>query len=335
MNTNPDDFPDAIARSTPNPAMGDKAFCDLSGLGLLRVCGDDAAGFLQGQATCDVLALLPGRSGYGALCTPKGRVIANFRLLRTDSGYHLLLPDELAEIVRKRLQTHVLRSRVVVEDLTPGHGVIGLLGTGFESMAAGCGVAFPAEPGRCLEQPGVLSLRLDDGTGRCLVAGGTEAIGRILTGLAGTLDRADPEAWRLRDIEAGIPEVVAATMEEFLPQMLNLDILGGIGFRKGCYTGQEIVTRTHFLGQLKRRMFRLTSAAGSVPPAGAPVFDAERPEAGTIGAVVSAARTPTGNVQLLAVLSIESRQTGNLRLLQPEGAEAALLTLPYSVEISP
>lgn len=300
--------------------------------GLLRVSGADAALFLQGQTTSDVLALPPDHAGYGALCTPKGRVIANFRLLRSGRGFYLLLPAELAEIIRKRLQTYVLRSKVVVEDLTADYGAIGLLGAGLESLADGCGVNIPAAPGSCQDQPDALSLRLSDGTGRCLIASRTAVIPRLLECLSEKLGRVDSELWRLADIRAGIPEVVAGTREEFLPQMLNLDLLGGIGFKKGCYTGQEIVTRTHYLGQLKRRMFRLSSATEATPPAGAPVYEVSGAEPRAIGTVVAAARGDSGKTELLAVLSVEHCRSGNLRLIRPDGPAAGWLPLPYSID---
>lgn len=308
------------------------ACCGLAGYGLLRISGEDAAPFLQGQCTCDVTALAPERSGVGAFCTPKGRVIASFRLLRAEQGFYLLLAADLAETVRKRLQMYVLRSKVVLEDLTPRRGMIGLLGGGSEALRDACGIEAPQEPGAWLETPGSLFLRLDDHTGRFLVAADMDTAPRLWSRLSENLPRVHPDLWRLRDIAAGFPEIVAATSEEFLPQMLNLDALEGIGFQKGCYTGQEIVARTHFLGQVKRRMFRLRCVGEIEPVAGAAVYEASETEPKTVGQIVTTAPESVSAYQILAVLGTENAEGANLRIGRPDGPPAELLPLPYPLE---
>ena len=320
--------------ATESPMRGEgTGFCGLPGYGLLRVSGEDAENFLQGQLTADVKALLPGRGGFGALCTPKGRVISSFHLLRSDRLYYFLLPADLSETVRTRLQTYVLRSRVTLENLTPERGFLGLLGSGPESFAGDEGLAFPDTPGTWLDEADTLAFRLDDGSKRCLIAAPTARAVEIWSRLSRGNSLVDSEAWRLADIKAGLPEVVPGTTGEFLPQMLNLDVLGGIGFQKGCYTGQEIVTRTHYLGQIKRRMFHLRCRTESAPYPGTPVFDAFETEPLHAGMVVLAARADSENFDLLAVLGIESSRRGRLRVFRPDGPPAEVLPLPYSVDL--
>jgi folate-binding protein YgfZ len=306
----------------------DSGFCVLDGYGLIRVAGEDALGFLQGQATCDVKALAPGRSGLGAFCTPKGRVVASFRLLRSGQGFYLLLSAGLAAAARKRLQMHVLRSKVALEDLSPAWSLTGVFGAGGASALAAAGVPVPDQPGGCLEQPDGLALRLEEG--RCLVAAEAEFTERLRASLRDALPEAGPELWSLKTIEAGIPEVTAAIAEEFLPQMLNLDALGGVGLQKGCYTGQEIVTRTHFLGQIKRRMFRLRCQGGEEPIPGTSLYDAAEAEPKSVGQVVAAAPEPGGGFQLLAVIGLDRVPGADLRVFRPDGPKAELLVLPYT-----
>jgi len=140
------------------------------------------------------------------------------------------------------------------------------------------------------------------------------------------------DTWRLRDIEAGFPLIRAATQEEFLPQMLNLDCLGGTSFTKGCYTGQEIVTRTHFLGQIKRRMFRLNCPGNVELHPGAAVVEVEGDTSKTAGQIVNACRNETGDYECLAVLSLEYADSPNLQAGSAEGPRLSRLPLPYPFE---
>jgi folate-binding protein YgfZ len=307
------------------------AFCDLPAYGLLRVSGEDAASFLQGQTTCDVHALAQGAAGIGALCTPKGRVFASFRLLRTEQGFYLLLVAELAAAVCKRLKMYVLRSKVMLEDLTPSFGLLGLIGAGVDAVLADAGLPVPPEPatGRELEDGFVLSVA----AGRALVAAAPDALSRFRPWREKQLPGASDNLWRLKEIEAGYPDVAAAISEEFLPQMLNLDILGGIGFKKGCYTGQEIVTRTHYLGQVKRRMFRLTCAHEGIELLpGTPIVAALDADVKNAGQIVTAAAATAVLSEVLAVLGMEYMGSRNLHVGGIDGPKAEWLALPYAIE---
>ncbi|MGZ8245160.1 CAF17-like 4Fe-4S cluster assembly/insertion protein YgfZ [Methylomagnum sp.] len=314
-----------------NPSA-DQGVCALPGYGLIKISGEDAETFLQGQTTCDVKALASGHSRQGAFCTPKGRVIANFRLLRSEQGFYLLLAANMAATVRKRLHMYVLRSKVVVEDLSPDWGILGVIGAGFEPELAALGVTLPDEPEAWITGPDHFALRLNDGRG--LIAATADTATRLGLGLVEKLAPLSPTLWRLRNIEAGLPEISAAITEEFLPQMLNLDLLGGIGFKKGCYTGQEIVARTHYLGQLKRRMFRLRCQGEAELAPGALIYDiSTQAEPKNVGQVVMAAPEASAIQQILAVIGLEYAQSENLRLLRPDGPVVEWLPLPYSLEL--
>lgn len=303
--------------------------CPLPDWGVLKISGEDAARFLQGQATCDVLALTPGAMGCGAFCTPKGRVLANFRIARGREAIYLFLARELVEPLQKRLQLYVLRAKVQLENLN-GHTSLHAL-PGFDNAEAlgamGITPTDLAADWNELPDLGVLKLERGAVTDYWLM---TPADAGDKPSLAHATLPAD--AWRLRDIEAGFPLIRAATQEEFLPQMLNLDCLGGTSFTKGCYTGQEIVTRTHFLGQIKRRMFRLTCPGTMELHPGTAVVEVEGDTSKTAGQIVNACRNETGDYECLAVLSLEYADSPHLHADSAEGPRLSRLPLPYSLE---
>ena len=273
--------------------------------GALRVSGEDAAAFLQGQATSDVLALKPGHIGCGAFCNPKGRVIANFRIGRQEQGFVLFVSADLIEPLGRRLQMFVLRSRVKLENLAGQAAVAGA----FETSET---------PGYRREWPE--SWALKDASGR-----------RI--GLLPLDGSTHPEnesrlaaAWELADIATGFARITSTTREEFLPQMLNLDWLGGIGLEKGCYTGQEIVARTHYLGQLKRRLFRFVLTGETAPMPGTPLATAtgDNPAAGQ---VVNARADGNGHIHGLAVVTLEAAESHALLLGDAQGPQIQIEAL--------
>lgn len=305
-------------------------------LGVLALSGQDAARFLQGQATCDILGLPPGQTSLGAFCTPKGRVLAVFRVLRLEDRIFLLLPAELLGSVRERLQRYVLRSAVKIEDVSAQWSVFGLFGGAAAAALQSLGLP-PLERENEAEGQGgfytsFYAIRIPDpGDRRFLVlldAAKAKGMGRFLE--ARGLPPATPMHWRLEDIRAGIPTVTMAAVEEFVPQMLNLDLLGGISFNKGCYTGQEIVARTHYLGHSKRRLRRLTGKGWPLPQAGEAV-SREGGEGQAVGMIVDCAETPEGGFELLAVLaSAELLSAGQLK--SAGGLDLSLAALPYPVE---
>jgi folate-binding protein YgfZ len=326
MNDEWSTFLNETAPDSGLPAQPDvPAFCGLTAIGLLRVSGGDAETFLQGQSTCDIAGLEPEKSGLGAFCNPKGRVIASFRILRRNDSYYLFLPADLVETIHKRLKIYVLRSKVSIENLTPYRGFIGLFHPGTELP----------DISSFVQGDDVITIAIGQSARRVLIAADTQAAKRIWQAL-----RASPDyspvgsgAWRLRNIEEGLPSETQATSEEFLPQMLNLDILGGISYRKGCYTGQEVVARTHFLGNLKRRMFRLRTLSERQPEPGDPLYRAGEAEGQRLGQVVAAAPEAERGFQLLAVLPLDCAVDSDLRLFRPDGPAVEFLTLPYTFEV--
>jgi len=308
----------------------------LPDVGVLSLSGKDAAKLLQGQATCDILGLPPGQTTLGAFCTAKGRAYALFRALRTEDRVFLLLSVELLETVRHRLSRYVMRSDVKIEDVSSDWAVIGLFGPYSDAALHALGLPSLVQDNEAEGQSGLVAsfyaIRIPDPESpRILVLADAAKAGGISRFMESHgLERVEATRWTLEDIRAGIPSITTATVEEFVPQMLNLDVLNGISFNKGCYTGQEIVARTHYLGQLKRRMFRLEGAGSPAPLPGEAIFrQGEETQVG--GMVVSAAMTPEGGFELLAVLNRATAEEAGVQFKSTSGQALSVSALPYAL----
>jgi len=288
----------------------------LDDFSLLRFSGPDTAAFLQGQLTCDVQALNTGASSYGGYCTPKGRLLATFLLWPDDTGFMLLLPEPLAEGMRKRLTMYILRSKVKAEDIAPALACIGITGADAARQAAALGGALPERVHGVATGAGVTVIRLP---GERYLAVAARQQAQL---------PADNGAWAALDIANGIPYILPATQEEFVPQMVNLDLIGALSYTKGCYPGQEIVARTHYLGRLKQRMYRATVAAPAAP--GDKLYCADLGDQAA-GKIVASAPAAAGQQDVLAVLQTANAATASYHCGSPQGAVLTLATLPYTV----
>ena len=300
--------------------------CDLAATAVITVAGDDAAAFLQGQLTSDVAALADGTVQYSAWCSPKGRVLANFLLRRLTQGrFELLLPFSLAEAVAKRLRMFVLRSKVTIADASEASVRLGVGGPAAAAcIAATLGMTPTLRHAMAIDGGTIVAL---PGNRFLFVVTPAEA-----PRLWRTASRARPAGigcWQWLTVCAAVPVITPPTQDGFLPQMLNLDALDAIAFGKGCYTGQEIVARTQYLGRLKERL-SLLHAEGAAPAAGARLFSAEFGDQ-ACGTVINAAAAPGGGSDFLAVLRTAASTGGPLRLGAPDGEPAVLLPLPYAL----
>ena len=265
----------------------------LAHLGILALRGADSLGFLQGQITNDARRLDASECILTALCTPQGRVIAAPRVLRAGDDILLLLPRELVAGVRDGLRRYVLRAKVTLTDRSEELRVAGLLDV---QQLPQAGLTPPAT-GRADEQQGVCLASVPGDPARLWLIGEEKSLDEHLPGWRDA-DDFEPR-WKLADVRAGLPQVYAATSEAFVPQMLDLDLLDGIRFDKGCYTGQEIVARTQHRGRIKRRLFRVDLPAGEHR-----VGDTLRLEDGRSGRLVEYAAAD-GARQGLAVFSVD------------------------------
>jgi folate-binding protein YgfZ len=277
---------------------------------VLRFDGADAQSFLQGQLTCDVKALSPGAGLYGGYCTAKGRLLAVFLLWLHEDAYYLMLPRELAEPMRKRLSMYILRAKVKAADMSTALCLYGVHGKLDTPIPDACMLTLPGQ--------------------RTLIAASGHASGAIEATLNASAPPSDGAMWTRLHIAAGIPDVLASTQEQFVPQMMNLDLIGGVSFSKGCYPGQEIVARTHYLGKVKQRMVRAHVWAATAPRPGDKLFTKSHGEQAS-GMVVSSAPRAAGGHDVLAVVRLEGLDTDAPRLNSPDGESLTVEPLPYAL----
>ena len=324
-------LPDAAIGTNPDPdlaaARSGSVFASLTHLGVLRFSGEDAEPFLQGQLTCDVTNIGSSRSTYGAYCSPKGRMLANFLLWREDAGFFMVLSRDIVAAVHKRISMFVLRSKVQVSDASESVVLHGTAGPGADGSLRDVFGDFRVEPGGISRKDGIgTAIRLADG--RFMLASTVSNASALRQRLAGLLTPVGPRAWRWLDIRSGVPLVTVATQDRLVPQMANLEILGGVSFDKGCYTGQEIVARAQHLGKVKRRLFLANVAADASP--GDDLFSEDLGDQAS-GLVVNAQSSPYGGCDLLAAVQIESRERSIVHLRSLDGPTLNFLSLPYTV----
>ncbi|UCC56628.1 MAG: folate-binding protein YgfZ [Gammaproteobacteria bacterium] len=307
-------------------------FSDLGYLGVIAAHGKDVESFLQNQFSNDISRLAENISQLNAYCSPKGRILGLFRLFRIGDTFYMRLPADTLDAVLQRLRMYVLRADVTLEDVSENFLRIGVTGdTAVQELTDAIG-AVPAESNHVIHRGDLTVLRVPGVHPRFEVyATSLEAA----TGLWDTLNvRGAPvglSAWRLTEIQAGIPAIFEETTELFVPQMVNLQLVDGLDFKKGCYPGQEIVARMQYLGTLKRRMYLGRIDTGSAPHPADELYteDDSRQAAGRI---VDAQPHPDGGYAALAVLQIQAAAAGNLHLGNSTGPAFAVEDLPYAFE---
>jgi tRNA-modifying protein YgfZ len=306
--------------------QGGTIVCDLSHLALLRASGEDVVKYLQGQLTNDVERATDRAAQWNGHCTPKGRLLATLLLWRSPEGFWLQTPQAVRELLQKRLQMYILRAKVKLENVSDAYVRIGVAGPNAQALCRAMGMEPPAEVLGVASNDREFLLRLD--ARRLQWIGAADRAREVWRAVAREARPVGPAAWRLLDIQAGLATILPATQDQFVPQMMNLDLLGGVSFQKGCYTGQEIVARTHYLGKLKRRMVRAHLASEAAPAPGEEIFSDAFPGQPS-GMVVDAAPSPDGGYELLLVTQTEAVRGGALRWKSADGNVLRLLTLPY------
>ncbi|MGB4873923.1 MAG: folate-binding protein [Candidatus Competibacter sp.] len=315
-------------------ALSGEVCCDLSQRGLIVARGPDSETFLQGQLTCDLRQATPERSLLGAYCSPKGRALACPRVFQREDAYYLELPRALVEPTLARLRKYVLRAKTALEDASDTLARMGVAGPAAAPLLAEYGSADVAAmlEGEVRYAHGVTILRLPGPTPRFQLHGPAPALSALWNALVPSVTPIGAESWRLLDILAGTPAVYPETVDAFVPQMLNLQLLDGIGFQKGCYTGQEIVARTQYLGKLKRRMYLARADSPTPPHPGDALFSLHADPGQSAGQLADAALHPAGGYAVLAVAMIELAERGALQLGASGGPTLRLEPLPYCFE---
>ena len=314
-----------VTASTPQtPDFPACAISDLSHFGLIRVSGADARTFLQGQLTNDIHGVTAERAQISSYCSPKGRMLGSFWIFQRGDDLFLQLPKERLDAVLKRLRMFVLRARVLIEDASDTLARFGIAG--------GCAAALlpvvPAEDKASTTRDEITIIRMPGDRARFEIVGPETLLKPIWDHAAAQAVPTNADFWALMDIRAGTPNVFEETVEAFVPQMTNLQLIDGVSFSKGCYTGQEVVARMQYLGKLKRRMYRARIESSERPAPGSEIFGSDGDQA--VGRIVDAAPSPDGGFEALAVLQISSAEAGELRLGDTAGPTITLLDLPYA-----
>jgi len=307
---------------------------DLNDLGLILITGDDAESFLQNQLSNDISDLSETAVQFSSFSSPKGRMYAIFRVIRIDNGFILITARQIQLDVMQRLHKFILMSKVSIADAN-GHFVrVGVVSnnqdiqqiTEFsptEQMVEQSDSLIVINVGKLENQHRYILLGLD-----------FNEIKKVWTELAKTLQITDFKSWRLSEINSGIPVILNPTSEAFVLQMSNLDQLNGVSFKKGCYPGQEIVARMHYLGKLKRRMFLASLQTEVCPKAGDELMLKGAETASGNGKVVDAVIDSKGLCQMLYIAQINKVETNSLCLPDQPEIEIKNRSLPYQIDNS-
>ncbi|MEI6734336.1 MAG: folate-binding protein [Comamonadaceae bacterium] len=289
----------------------------LAHLGVIQAEGIDAAAFLHGQLTQEILQLTASEARLAAYCSAQGRMLASFYVVkRSPTNILLICSKDVLAGTLKNLSRFVMRSKVKLLDASADYGLFGLAGAALESMAAGTTTPWSR---RDVGEVSILGLYPADGLARALwlapAAQGAPA------GLS-----LSPQDWLWGEVRSGVAMISEPVVQAFVPQMLNYESVGGVNFKKGCYPGQEVVARSQFRGTLKRRAFLAHSDAPM--KAGDEVFQEADPDQ-PCGIVAQAAESPTGGYDAIVSMLISASQTGALHQGSASGASITVTAAPY------
>lgn len=254
----------------------------------IQVQGEKAAHFLQGQLTCDIREVTPSQTRLAAYCNHKGRVLANLRVLQFNGDFYLELPESMVDFTIQQLQKIALLSRVTLK-LS-------------ELTRLGCYTTtetnnLPEVTDNAVVSQNILIIKALGTKPRYEIIG----YPADLESLHKEIEVIDKEQWHRLDIENSIPWIYPETRDLFTPHMLNFPQLNAVSFTKGCYVGQEVIARTHYLGTTKRQLLNITIKAPQSPKPGDKIYNEAMQE---IGIVVNVAAVANKRYHLLAVCRI-------------------------------
>jgi folate-binding protein YgfZ len=308
-------------------SVGQTVVADLSHFGLIGFSGEEAQTFLHGQITNDLRGLRENAAVFAGYLSPKGRMLANFLVMKRREDVLVMLPEALRESIQKRLSMFILRSKVKARDAGAEWVRLGINGPDAAALVAEVlGVAAPEGMMAMAHGEQAFTLRLGDGRFDLFIA--PDAAPAAWEKLAARARPVGAPAWDWLMVQAGVPVVLPQTQDHFVPQMANMEILGGVSFNKGCYPGQEIVARSQYLGKVKRRLHLAHLDAEARP--GDELF-APDPADQSAGLIANAAPAPEGGWDVLAVVMNPSVEAGEVRLKSRDGAKLVFKPLPYPV----
>ena len=236
----------------------------INNLDVIVIQGKDAETFLQGQITNDIkIVKEEDRAIYAGYCSPKGRLIAFFLIIKVWDNYFLFCPSSISDGVSKKLSMYIMRAEVSLSNLSEDISYFSFYGDSKEEENfKNFGGNLPSNLMQVTKQSykdnqsNIFSVtKLPGENDRYFILGSNKVIETIYLEIYPNSGGLDSNSWCESDIEAKIPNIFKETQDKFIPQSLNLDLINAVNFKKGCYTGQEIVARTHYLGKPKRRMY--------------------------------------------------------------------------------
>ena len=319
-------FGDSAAELQDTPSA--TVMTDLSHHSLIRFSGEDAKTFLQSQLTCDIQEINPHKAQYGSYCTPKGRILATFLLWQQGEDFLMQLPASLAAAIQKRLAMYVLRAKVKITDASDDLIRIGIASPDAFALIANI-TGSPSSSIQSLQvthDKEISFLYLSQQRIELITT--LENAPELWNRLSQHAKTAGAGCWDWLTIASGIPVILPETQEMFLPQMINLDAIGGVSFKKGCYPGQEIVARTQYLGKLKRRMFLAHISTAQTITAGDALYSNDMEDQSS-GNIVNAALSPHGGFDVLAVIQQSSVETCRIHWQSLQGPALEIKSLPY------
>ncbi len=306
--------------------------------GLLCLEGEDAVSFIHGQLSNDIEHLTADQTRLAAYCNPQGRILALFNVWKSTGKIWLTVPRDILVTLSKRLQMYILRAKVRLSDESDNMAILGIGGEKGGKALSKRFESLPSEPyGKTENGYGVL-VRVADAFGypRYLLAIPAERLQEVEGDLSSMLSVCDENGWVMGDIRAGVPRITLPVQDRFIPQMVNLEQVGGLSFKKGCYPGQEVIARSQYKGTVKRRMYHgmVELPVEENPPvdvdlaAGADIVDVNGQTCGTI---VCSARRDSHRVDFLAVMQTEAVSHEALYAEKADGPAITWIPLPYSL----
>ncbi len=298
-------------------------YFDLSHFALLEISGNDAFEFMHGQITADLNQLETHGWLFSAWCLPNGRVIGTFIIYAFNDSLYMILPSMLKEKIMKRLSMFILRSQVSVNDVSEDYALTGLSDADIKKILQPSSTS----AGNKIQSEKSVFLKLWDTAPRYILVSKMEHVEDLMNNITAAYKPGGRADWSLLDIEAGMPWIINATSEAFLPQMLNLDQMNGLSYQKGCYPGQEVIARLHYRGQLKKMMYLGTGKAEITPGAGDRLITKNNGDA--VADVIDAESHSAGSFKLLAVAETQYADHDDLCLESVPDITVALLPIQY------
>jgi folate-binding protein YgfZ len=294
------------------------------------IAGPDATEFMQGQFTNDVNSVDESSSQISGFCNNKGRTITSFRLFKNQQNYFISVKSDLAEHSISLLQNYILRAQVAIQDVSEQLVHLGISGNRADSLLSPFIDKLRSAVNSVSYNDNYIIIRVEGDIPRYEVFCSYAHAKALWEAVSKKASIVNSVCWDYLNIKSGLPFIDSKTSEEFVPQMLNMDLIDAVSFKKGCYTGQEIVARTHYLGKQKRRTYRIKISSDSKPQAGAQLATESSTENQYTGTLLTVYPVAENEYEALAVIQIQAAEQEKLKLKEDTEAEISLLELPYS-----